>query len=203
MFTGIVDHTGKIERIEPMANGLLFWIQSTFSGIKLGESISIDGACLTVVDVKEAQFAVQLSPETLRLTTAVNYKIGSEVNLERALSLGDSLGGHWVSGHVDSTVSVSDIKKHQEFTEIIFEDKSPEHQKFIIHKGSVCLNGVSLTVNEKQAAGFSVMIIPHTAKITNFSSLKIGSIVNIEYDCMAKMIHQQVQQYLTNMGVAQ
>src|SRR3990167_7723001 len=101
MFTGIVNHTGKIKCIEPMANGLLFWIESAFTELTLGESISIDGACLTVVNEKEGQFAVQLSPETLRLTTAAHYEVGTEVNLERALSLGDSLGGHWVTGHVD------------------------------------------------------------------------------------------------------
>lgn len=200
MFTGIVNHTGKIAAIEPMANGLLFWINTEFSAIQLGESISIDGVCLTVVNVKEAQFAVELSPETLRLTTAVHYQVGSRVNLERALKMGDSLGGHWVTGHVDRAIKVNTIKAHQEFIEIIFSDNSLEHRNFIIHKGSVCINGVSLTVNEKNPEGFSVMIIPHTTKITNLSELKEGSLVNIEYDCMAKMIGQQVQNYLVNQG---
>lgn len=201
MFTGIIDHTGKITRIEPMADGLLFWISTQFSSIKLGESISIDGACLTVVDLKEGQFSVQLSPETLRLTTASHYQVGTEVNLERALKLGDVLGGHWVTGHVDKTVKVQKITQHKEFTEINFSDTSAEHRDLIIHKGSVCINGVSLTINEKTPSGFSVMIIPHTAKITNLSSLEIGSIVNIEYDSMAKIITQQVQNYLMNRGV--
>lgn len=195
MFTGIIDHAGKIEHLEPMGKGLLFWVHSAFPEVKLGESISVDGACLTVVRVKENQFAVQVSPETLRLTIAGDYQIGTKVNLERALSLGDSLGGHWVTGHVDSTVKLGDMKAHEEFTEIIFEDNTPECRDWIIHKGSVCINGVSLTVNEKRKEGFSVMIIPHTAKITNFSNLKVGSIVNIEYDYLAKIIQQRVQQY--------
>ncbi len=203
MFTGIVDHTGKITNILPLDEGLLFWISTQFSALKLGESISIDGACLTVIDSKEGQFAVQLSPETIRLTLALHYRVGSEVNLERALILGDALGGHWVTGHVDSTVKVSKIIEHKEFTEIIFADSSSQHQNLIIHKGSICINGVSLTINEKIPAGFSVMIIPHTATITNLSALTIGSIVNIEYDSMAKIISQQVQNYLSNLGALQ
>jgi riboflavin synthase len=252
MFTGIVDHTAKITAIEPMADGLLFWIESSgfrlsgsttrswgfqggarlplgasggfpaapavnpgrssrlsgnswiesqFSGLKLGESIAIDGACLTVIQAKEGKFAVQLSPETLRLTTAVQYQVGSRVNLERALHVGDSLGGHWVTGHVDRKISVLNIIPHQEFTEIHFADNSSEHQHLIIPKGSICINGVSLTVNEKTTDGFSVMIIPHTTQITNLSELNAGSSVNVEYDSMAKMIHQQVQHYLKNVGV--
>lgn len=194
MFTGIIDHAGKIEQIRPMEKGLLFWIQSQFPDIKLGESISVDGACLTVVDLKEGQFAVQVSPETLRLTTAINYQMGTAVNLERALRVGDALGGHWVTGHVDRVIALSDMKSQEEFTEMIFEDATAECRHWVIHKGSVCINGVSLTVNEKRKEGFSVMIIPHTAKITNLSSLKIGALVNIEYDYLAKIVQSRIQQ---------
>jgi riboflavin synthase len=198
MFTGIVDHTGVITSIEAIPKGIKFWVQSLFTDYQMGESIAVDGACLTVVAAKDNQFAVELSPETLELTTACHYQMNQSVNLERSLQMGDRLGGHWVTGHVDQTATVAQVTPHEEFTEIIFAGMTDRNQNYLLKKGSVCINGVSLTINEVTHDGFSVMIIPHTATITNLSKLTEKSLVNIEFDHMAKLIFQQVDHIMKN-----
>jgi riboflavin synthase len=198
MFTGIIDHCGEIQSIESGLNCAKFCISSRFSGLQFGESIAIDGACLTVTDIKDGIFACELSPETLRLTVAQQYKQGKRVNLERALCVGDHLGGHFVSGHVDQTVIVAHVRAHAEFIEIHFSGVLPINQGYLIQKGSVAINGVSLTVNALLSDGFSVMLIPHTLNQTNLNDLQVGQSVNIEFDLMAKMVARQLQ--LQNEG---
>lgn len=198
MFTGIVDHCGKIESIELRQNDARCWISTQFLGLQRGESIAIDGACLTVADIKDSAFACELSPETWQLTTAHQYTQGKRVNVERALRVGDHVGGHFVSGHVDQTLTVAHCQAHTEFREIHFSGVLPAHQGYLIQKGSVTINGVSLTINTIKDDHFSVMLIPHTLMRTNLNNLMLGHGVNVEFDVMAKMIARQLQ--LQNKG---
>jgi riboflavin synthase len=192
MFTGIVDHCGQISSIEKNDTKYSVAITSDFSDLELGESIAIDGACLTVVSFANRQFTVELSPETMRLTTAGQYKEKGMVNLERSLRLSDRLSGHFVTGHVDGVCRVHAIQAHNEFLEIAFKDIDQEHRPFLVKKGSVAINGVSLTLNEVSEEGFKIMLIPHTLQRTNLAHLQVGECVNVEYDYLAKLVCKQI-----------
>jgi riboflavin synthase len=199
MFTGIVDHTGIIKEIKRSPRGIEWRVESRFEGLSLGESIAIDGVCLTVTGFDGATFSVEISPETERLTTCGAYSVGGEVNLERAMKATDRFGGHWVSGHAEQVAVVKTIKSHAEFKEIWFSEISPSRSSYITPKGSITVNGVSLTINEVGAQSFSVMLIPHTLERTNLSLLTEGSKVNIECDWMAKMVVSEVRQILKTL----
>ena len=194
MFTGIVDHTGIIRESKLSARGMSLVIESRFQELSLGESISIDGVCLTVTEFQGGTFSVEISSETERLTTTTSYSVGSLVNLERAMKASDRFGGHWVSGHVEQRAQVASIKNQAEFKEIYFTGIESSRLSFLTPKGSITVNGVSLTVNEVTPNGFSVMLIPHTLERTNLSRLNEGSEVNIECDWMAKMVVNEVRQ---------
>ncbi len=197
MFSGIVDHCGELISIETRPEGVQFWIAHQFKDtLNLGESVAIDGACLTIVDLKEDQFAFELSPDTLRVTIAKEYEQGQRLNLELAMRLNDRVGGHLVTGHVEQSITVSSIKKHDAFTEVHFSNLPKEAQRFLVKKGSVTINGVSLTVNEVENESFSIMLIPHTLERTNLSALKTGQRVNVEWDYMAKLVDKQISLYL-------
>lgn len=193
MFAGLVDQCGEILSIKHMPLCATMWISSHFKHLQLGESITVDGTCLTIIAVKDNVFACELSPETLRLTVAYQYIVGNRVNLERSLSVGDRLGGHFVSGHIDQTITVTKIQSQAEFTEIHFTGVLPVNQNYLIPKGSVAINGISLTVNSMTNDHFTVMLIPHTLRLTNLADLKIGQRVNVEFDLLAKMITRQLQ----------
>lgn len=195
MFTGIIDYLGTIEKLEYFPNSMRVWIKSHFSDLVLGESIAIDGMCLTVAEINQTIFECDISPETVKVTTAKNFKMNQFVNLERALLVSSRLGGHIVSGHVDQTCILKTIQKHQEFTEMIFKDIHEDNMKFLVKKGSIAINGVSLTMNEVKNNSFSVMLIPHTLQRTNLSLLSIGDRVNIEFDMVARIILNQLQKY--------
>lgn len=201
MFTGIVDHCGTVRDIEHIAYGARATIETQFTDFIIGESIAVDGVCLTVVDacpsLREAGvasdaaihvFSCEISPETLAKTSAKLWQKNSAVNLERALRVGDRLGGHWVTGHVDATIEIEKINHVNNYREIIFAISDLAQLNYLIPKGSVAINGVSLTINEVFADGFSVMLIPHTQKITNLDNLKIGDCVNIEFDYLVKAV---------------
>ncbi|MFM8312875.1 MAG: riboflavin synthase [Deltaproteobacteria bacterium] len=200
MFTGIVDHTGIIKETRRSDRGVTWVIESQFEGLSLGESIAIDGVCLTVTEFNGGTFSVEISPETERLTTCQKGFSGRRVNLERALKASDRFGGHWVSGHVEQTAQVKTLQTHGEFKEIWFSGIDPSRQSFMTPKGSVTVNGVSLTINEVLPQSFSVMLIPHTLERTNLSLLKESDEVNIECDWMAKVVVNEVRQLLKNMG---
>lgn len=193
MFTGIVDHCGQVISIKESSGNFRITIKSVFNDLTLGESIAIDGACLTVTQVIDHNFIVDLSPETLRLTTASQYVEGFRVNLERSLRLMDRLGGHFVTGHVDQQCEVSKIAHFDEFTEMTFAGVIPEHRSFLVKKGSIAINGVSLTLNDVAQDSFKVMLIPHTLQKTNLSALKIGQKINVEYDYLAKLVLNQTK----------
>lgn len=193
MFTGIIDHCGEITALNAQVNQSTLWIRTTFTELELGESIAIDGVCLTVTAIKGNEFSVDVSPETLKLTAAGSYEVGQKINLERSLRVGDRLGGHHVSGHVDAALIVKNINAVGDYHECIFEGIKKEHRPYLIKKGSVALNGVSLTVNEVDDNTLSVMIIPHTWQRTIMQYYRIGQKVNVEYDQTAKLIIQQVK----------
>ena len=191
MFTGIVDHCGVLLLIRQLQNNLRLTFSCQFENLQAGESIAVNGVCLTVVDPQEGQFSVEVSPETFRLTNLGLLSVDDDVNLERALRLSDRIGGHIVTGHVDQTVGL--VQRHQcdDFVELSFASISDDAAQFFIHKGSVAINGVSLTINKITDDQFSVMLIPHTLQLTNLVNLKIDQKVNIEYDWLIKVFARQ------------
>lgn len=193
MFTGIVDHCGEIKERVATQTGLRLFVACGFTDLALGESVSVDGACLTVTEFISAGFWCDLSEETLRLTRAGTYHPGCQVNLERALRMGDRLGGHIVSGHVDRTVTVKSRRETGGFVEFRFTGFLPAERGYLVPKGSVALNGVSLTLNEVQDGEIAVMLIPHTLENTTMSGLQAGDAVNVEFDWMTKLILNDVR----------
>ena len=193
MFSGIVDHCGTLISVESQENQAKFWIASQFVDFALGESIAVDGICLTVMDLRDNQFACVLSAETLSITRADQYQPGQILNLERAIRFSDRVSGHFVMGHVDETISVADIRQHNECREIVFSAISEQSCAYLVGKGSVAINGVSLTVNQVYHNSFNIMLVPHTLERTNLSDLKTDQSVNVEWDYMAKLVARQLK----------
>ena len=190
MFTGLVEDTGEIKSVRSSENGLRFKVQTRLplEDIQQGDSIAIDGVCLTVTGIDNALY-FDVSPETLKRSTLGSKKTGEQVNLERALQLSDRLGGHLVTGHIDGMGKLKSYRQQGEFVEINFT--APENiLKYIIEKGSVAIDGISLTVNSCSKNTFSVMIIPHTLDNTTLKSKKIGDMVNIENDIIGKYVEK-------------
>lgn len=192
MFTGIVTDMGEVIAVAPRAEELrrlTIACHYNRASIAIGASIACSGACLTVVDVGEADgrtwFAVDAAAETLRVTTVGSWTTGERINLERSLKIGDELGGHIVTGHVDGLAQVIAREDFAEMARLAFRAPS-RLSRFIAAKGSVALDGVSLTVNEVADDDFSVLIIPHTLNVTTFGRLARGDRVNLEVDLMAR-----------------
>ncbi|BAU23167.1 riboflavin synthase subunit alpha [Caldimicrobium thiodismutans] len=201
MFTGLIEGKGIIRRLVPQGQGFLIEIESEFSlgDTQIGDSIAVDGICLTATKVLEKKFTAQVSPETIARTTLKIKKAGDEVNLERALKLGASIGGHLVSGHVDATGKIINISKVGDY--YLFEIEIPQElSPYLIPKGSIAVDGISLTINEVSSNKFALMIIPHTYKVTTLSSKKIGDFVNLEVDMIAKMVYQWAKPYLEKLS---
>lgn len=188
MFTGIVDHVGEVIHLENIPNGFRFKIKSDFKDFIIGESIAVDGICLTVTSAEQNNFFCEVSPETLKLTTASKFKPGYKINLEKSLKLNDRMGGHMVMGHVDAQAELIHKEKQGDFILMRFGNYKPEYTKYITKKGSISVNGVSLTVNNVGADYFEVMLIPHTLQATNLSELKVGEQINLEMDYFARYI---------------
>jgi len=191
MFTGIVERTGKIQKIEDRKGKIYFTIgaKGILRGTKIGDSIACDGVCLTVVKRTADEFAVELMPETLTVTRFSGAKKGDLVNLERAAKIGDRINGHFVSGHVDCIGTVKAVVKEGEYTSI-FITVPKEFAKYLAYKGSAAVNGVSLTVAESKADWLKVCLITHTLKVTNLSVLKKGDKTNIEVDLIARYLEK-------------
>ena len=188
MFTGIITDVGRVRRLR-RGELLELTIATAFdaAAITIGASIACSGACLTVVAVEPGAFAVQASAETLTCTTLGDWVEGTPVNLEKSLRLGDELGGHLVLGHVDGTARI--VERRPEAESVRFAFEAPEElAPFIAPKGSVALDGVSLTVNEVARNRFGVNIIPHTLACTNLGSLQAGQRMNLEVDLMARYV---------------
>jgi riboflavin synthase len=188
MFTGIVTDVGRVVAIEKRGDTLIR-VETSYdtSAIEIGASIACSGPCLTVVDKGPGWFAVEASAETLSRTTLGDWRVGTEVNLERALKVGDELGGHIVSGHVDGVARVLDMAPEGDSFRFVFEAPAAI-ARFIASKGSVALDGVSLTVNEVEGTQFGVNIIAYTRRHTNFGRLKAGDRVNLEIDMLARYV---------------
>jgi len=188
MFTGIITDVGTVRAIEKRGDTRIE-IESRYdmSTVDIGASIACSGPCLTVVEKGDGWFAIEASAETLDRTTVGDWREGTRVNLERALSLGDELGGHIVSGHIDGIAEI--VSADPEGDSVRFVFKAPEGLKaYIAEKGSVCLDGVSLTVNAVDDAEFGVNIISHTQAETTFGDRKPGDRVNIEVDMLARYV---------------
>lgn len=189
MFTGLITDVGRLRSREPLEKGVRFEIDTDLpmAEIAIGASIACSGACLTVVEKGGGWFAVDVSGETLAKTTLGSWQAGRRVNLERSLRLGDELGGHIVSGHVDGVAEIVDRRPDGEATRFIVRPPA-ELAHFVASKGSVALDGVSLTVNEISDGAFGICIIPHTAKHTTFEDLRPGDRVNLEIDMLARYV---------------
>ncbi|MBX3581108.1 MAG: riboflavin synthase [Rhizobiaceae bacterium] len=192
MFTGIVTDVGKVSAAEPLPEGLRFRIDTAYdpAGIAIGASIACAGVCLTVTRLPDQGsnarwFEVEAWEEALRLTTAHDWRVGSRINLERALKIGDELGGHIVSGHVDGRAKI--VSRKQEGDAVRFSIEAPRNlARFIAPKGSVALDGTSLTVNKVDGAVFDVLLIHHSLEVTTWGERQPGDEVNVEIDTMAR-----------------
>src|SRR4051812_20279365 len=196
MFTGIITDVGQVRQVENRGDThLVIATHYDVGAIDIGASIACSGICLTVVDKGSSTdrwFAVTASGETLSKTTLGNWAAGDPVNLERPMRLGDELGGHIVAGHVDAVAQIVDMTAEGESQRITFEAPVPL-APFIAAKGSVALDGVSLTVNEVRGPRFGVNIIPHTLKVTSFGRAQMGTRVNLEVDLLARYVARLVK----------
>ena len=197
MFTGIIEGFGNIAAIRSTGRGKRVAIDADFSlsQTKIGDSISVSGACLTAVKIENRRFEADISPETLHTTTFDKAKIGERVNLERALRFSDRLDGHLVSGHIDDTGIIKQ-RESQSNAIILTVEVAESLARYMIAKGSVAVDGISLTINRCDANSFSVSIIPHTAKWTTIGFKNTGDRVNIETD----MIGKYVERFLSSVS---
>ena len=185
MFTGIVEEVGYVAKISDKA--MTVRASKVLEDVKLGDSIAVNGACLTSVDFSKSEFSVDLSPETMRRTSLGQLSVGGLVNLERALLAGDRMGGHIVQGHVDGTGRVMSIKEDGD--SIIFRIRVPKRlNRYIVEKGFVAVDGISLTVVKRGASSFTLAVIPYTLENTNLSAVSVGDRVNLEADILAKYV---------------
>ncbi|MCI0901331.1 MAG: riboflavin synthase [Chloroflexi bacterium] len=185
MFTGIVEEVGVVAKIS--GNAMTVRASKVTGDLKLGDSIAVNGACLTAVSCGRSEFSVDLTPETMRRTSLGQLSVGRPVNLERALLASDRMGGHIVQGHVDGTGRVMSTKP--EGDSIIFRIRVPKRlNRYIVEKGFVAVDGISLTVVKRGASSFTMAVIPYTLNNTNLASLSVGDRVNLEADILAKYI---------------
>lgn len=189
MFTGLVEVLGRIEQVVDENEGkrfLLVW-PGLDSALAIGESVAVNGCCLTVVGSDDERFEVQAGPETLLCTNLGNQRAGDRVNFERSLQVGDRLGGHFVQGHVDTTAILLERRQEGEWEFLAFT-LDPSWTRLLVSKGSIAVDGVSLTLVDVWSDGFSIMLIPHTLAVTTLGLLKPGDRVNIEADILAKHV---------------
>lgn len=191
MFTGIVEEMGAVTSMEKTPGGLRVTILASkvLGDLKIGDSVSVNGVCLTVVARGERDFSVEVSPETLSVTTWNLVTAGTPVNLERAMKLNERLGGHLVAGHIDGVGTIRG--RHQEGNAIVFMIEAPrEILRHCVTKGSVTVDGASLTINDVSERSFSVAIIPHTAKSTTLGLKQVNDTVNLESDLIGKYVER-------------
>ena len=192
MFTGIIEATGKIEAIESRRGDKRFTIDTgklDISDVAIGDSIACNGVCLTVIELKEKAYVADVSAETLKLTTLADINIKSPVNLEKALTPTTRLGGHLVSGHVDGQGKIVSIETSARST--VYKIEAPEDlARYIAKKGSITVDGISLTVNEVEGAIFDLNLVPHTLQETIASDYKVGDKVNLEVDIIARYLER-------------
>lgn len=210
MFTGIIEAKGTIKSINNKGNDIRLVVSTNsldMSDVKLGDSIATNGVCLTVVDMSAEYYVADVSKETIKLTGFAHYKAGSVVNLEKAMRADTRFGGHIVSGHVDGVGEVISVTNHTRYVEVWV--KAPNDlAKYIAHKGSITVDGVSLTVNEVSGAKFMLWLIPHTLQETTIGGYKSGTAVNLEVDLVARYLERLMlgdsatQEKSTDMSLA-
>ena len=193
MFTGIIEEVGKVDHITQEGSNYHFNIQANFANeLKIDQSVAHNGVCLTVVACNQNSYQVTAIKETLDKTNLGNWKVGTAVNLERGMRLNAHLDGHIVQGHVDQTATCTSVKEEDGSWMFSFS-YSPKQQNVTIEKGSITINGVSLTVVDSGLNNFSVAIIPYTYKHTNFHTLKKGDVVNLEFDVIGKYVKRLLE----------
>ena len=194
MFTGIVQGVGRIRSVEPHGGDVTLWIATgdvSLADVAIGGSIAVNGCCLTAVRLEPNAFAADLSRETLSLTTAGGWSPGTPVNLEKALTAGQALGGHYVTGHVDGVGRV--VARHDDARSVRLEFEVPsELARYVARKGSICVDGVSLTVNGAAGARFDVNLVPHTLEMTILGGYRPDTRVNLEVDIIARYLERLV-----------
>jgi riboflavin synthase len=194
MFTGIVQGVGRVRSVEPRGGDVRMWIETgplSLADVAPGGSIAVNGCCLTAVELEPAAFAADLSRETLSLTTAGQWSPGTPVNIEKALTAGQALGGHYVTGHVDGVGQV--ISRHDDARSVRVEfEVPPELARYVARKGSLCVDGVSLTVNGVAGNRCDVNLVPHTLGVTILGDYRAGTRVNLEVDIIARYLERLV-----------
>ena len=192
MFTGIIESVGRVQQITPRSGDVRLTIATAklnLADVKLGDSIATNGICLTVVELTGQGFAADVSNETLRRTCLKTWNVGTAVNLEKALMPTSRLGGHIVSGHVDGLGEIISFK--QDARSLQYQVRAPDElAKYISEKGSITVDGISLTVNAIDGAVFSLNIVPHTVQETNVGSWQVGSVINLEVDLLARYLER-------------
>jgi riboflavin synthase len=198
MFTGIVERTARVAAIERDQSNIHFTLETEIAGeLKVDQSMSHDGACLTVVKVmpEENRYVVTAIDETLQKTNLGSWEVGTEVNLERSMVMGERLDGHIVQGHVDQTAVCTQVEETDGSWKFTFR-YDPGKGNITVEKGSISVNGVSLTVVDSMPEHFSVAIIPYTYQVTNFHNFRTGTVVNIEFDVFGKYVAKLLAQYM-------
>ena len=189
MFTGIIEETGVIQSIT--SNSISIQCEKVLENTKVGDSIAVNGVCLTVTQLKELSFLADVSPETFKVTMLGELQKGDCVNLERALLLSNRLGGHIVSGHIDTVGSISNLSKNNDFYDLMVNFDS-KYKKYIVKKGSISINGISLTIAECGDNFVTIAVIPHTFENTSLKMLNKGKNVNVEFDILAKYVEKNL-----------
>ncbi|MDB5349653.1 MAG: riboflavin synthase, alpha subunit [Planctomycetota bacterium] len=194
MFTGLVEALGRVERVveENAGRRLVLEWPDLREPMDLGESVAVNGCCLTVVEAEGERFIVQVGPETLLRTNLGSKRAGDRVNFERSLRVGDRLGGHFVQGHVDTTAELVERRPEGEWEFLAFRI-DPEWTELMVAKGSIAVDGVSLTLVDVGKDTFSIMLIPHTLAVTTLGRVEIGDRVNIEADVLAKHVKKLIR----------
>ena len=195
MFTGIVQGVGSIRAVEPRGGDVTLWIDTgpvPLDDVRIGGSIAVSGACLTATQLEDHAFAADVSRETLSLTTLGAAAAGARVNIEKALQAGQALGGHYVTGHVDGVGRV--VSRHDDARSVRVEfEVPPELARYVARKGSICVDGVSLTVNGVSGLRFDVNLVPHTLDLTTLGDCRPGTRVNLEVDIIARYLERMLE----------
>lgn len=192
MFTGIIEHCGEIVSCTPTKTGHHLQLHAHFAEPKLGESIAVNGICLTLTHATGDTLEFDISPETHACTNSRFFAPGMRVNLERALDAHGRFGGHYVSGHVDTTAKVAAIEEAGAYWKLVVNQFKPNAKPFLLPKGSITLDGVSLTINRVHPDGIELMLVPHTIANTTFQSLAVGQLLNVEFDYITRVIAHQL-----------
>ena len=192
MFNGIIFNTGSVKLIKKSRNSIYVGVQTkiNFSQKELGSSISCDGVCLTVEKIKQKRIFFYISNETLARSNFKNLKINQMINLEKSLSFGNSISGHFIQGHVDTVAQTKKIKIVDKAWIVDFKILDQKLNKFLVEKASISINGVSLTISKVFKNFFQISVIPHTLKLTNLNNLKVNNLVNVELDIFSKYIYK-------------